>query len=126
MHPFHESTVTHTVLYTVGFGIPIVSMILTEFIRWKSNIDADRELKLFGKNIPVWVQHVYKFIGILAFGAACSQLTTDIAKYTIGRLRPHFISVILTTKFNVYIFIKKIFFCRCVNQFSPMERTAQI
>jgi phosphatidate phosphatase len=35
----------------------------------------------------------YKFIGILAFGAACSQLTTDIAKYTIGRLRPHFISV---------------------------------
>lgn len=27
------------------------------------------------------------------FGAACSQLTTDIGKYTIGRLRPHFLDI---------------------------------
>jgi len=27
------------------------------------------------------------------FGAICSELTTDIAKYTIGRLRPHFFDV---------------------------------
>lgn len=93
MHPFHESTVTHTVLYSVGFGVPILSILFTEFIRWKMNIEAEREVKLFGRNIPVWMQHAYKFIGILAFGAACSQLTTDIAKYTIGRLRPHFINV---------------------------------
>lgn len=26
MHPFHESTVTHDVLYIVGFGIPIISV----------------------------------------------------------------------------------------------------
>jgi PAP2 superfamily len=32
-------------------------------------------------------------IGIFLFGAACSQLTTDIAKYTIGRLRPHFFDI---------------------------------
>lgn len=32
-------------------------------------------------------------MGLFLFGAACSQLTTDIAKYSIGRLRPHFISV---------------------------------
>ena len=108
MHPFHDSTVTHTVLYTVGFGVPVVCMILTEFMRWKLNMEADRELKLFGRNIPVWVQHVYKFIGILLFGAACSQLTTDIAKYTIGRLRPHFINVIhksyLEIKLKLLIF----------------------
>lgn len=29
----------------------------------------------------------------LAFGAFVSQLTTDISKYAIGRLRPHFIDV---------------------------------
>lgn len=26
MHPFHESTVTHNVLYIVGFGIPLISV----------------------------------------------------------------------------------------------------
>jgi phosphatidate phosphatase len=56
-------------------------------------MEPERELKLFGLPIPVWVQNAYKFIGILLFGAACSQLTTDIGKYTIGRLRPHFLSV---------------------------------
>ena len=29
---------------------------------------------------------------MFGFGAAVAVLTTDIAKYSIGRLRPHFIS----------------------------------
>lgn len=93
MHPFHESTVTHEVLYSVGFGLPIITIIITEFIRWKLGADNARELKFFGYEIPFWVQNLYKYFGIFLFGAACSQLTTDIGKYTIGRLRPHFISV---------------------------------
>lgn len=56
-------------------------------------MEAERDLKLFGRPIPIWLQNSYKYIGILLFGAACSQLTTDIAKYTIGRLRPHFFDV---------------------------------
>lgn len=36
---------------------------------------------------------VYKAVGCFVFGAALSQSLTDIAKYTIGRLRPHFLSV---------------------------------
>lgn len=30
---------------------------------------------------------------MFGFGAAATTLTTDIAKYTIGRLRPHFFDV---------------------------------
>lgn len=93
MYPFKESTVTHEVLYSVGFGVPIICIVVIEFLRWKWGMETEKELKMFGRPIPVWIQHCYKFIGILLFGAACSQLTTDIAKYTIGRLRPHFISV---------------------------------
>ncbi|CAG9800893.1 unnamed protein product [Chironomus riparius] len=93
MYPFKESTVTHEVLYTLGFGIPIISIIITEFIRWKLGMEAERDLKIFGHPIPIWFQHCYKYIGIFLFGAACSQMTTDIAKYTIGRLRPHFFDV---------------------------------
>ncbi|XP_016111281.1 phospholipid phosphatase 1-like, partial [Sinocyclocheilus grahami] len=36
---------------------------------------------------------VYKAVGSFVFGAALSQSLTDIAKYTIGRLRPHFLTV---------------------------------
>lgn len=32
-------------------------------------------------------------IGVFGFGAACTVLTTDVAKYTIGRLRPHFMKI---------------------------------
>jgi phosphatidate phosphatase len=93
MHPFHESTVTHEVLYSVGFGLPILTIVITEFVRWRLSMDEERELKFFGREIPFYVQNFYKYYGIFLFGAACSQLTTDIGKYTIGRFRPHFISV---------------------------------
>lgn len=93
MHPFHESTVTHNILYIFGFGIPVIAVLVTEFVRWRLSMDPERDLKLFGYEIPFWVQNIYKYYGIFLFGAACSQLTTDIGKYSIGRFRPHFISV---------------------------------
>lgn len=46
-----------------------------------------------GTNIPNWLYSVYNNILWFLFGAACQQLTTDIGKYTIGRLRPHFLDV---------------------------------
>ncbi|ROI48962.1 Phospholipid phosphatase 1 [Anabarilius grahami] len=40
-----------------------------------------------------YVACIYKAIGTFVFGAAMSQSLTDIAKYSIGRLRPHFLDV---------------------------------
>lgn len=40
-----------------------------------------------------YVACVYKAVGTFLFGAAMSQSLTDIAKYSIGRLRPHFLHV---------------------------------
>lgn len=40
-----------------------------------------------------YIATIYKAIGAFLFGAAASQSLTDIAKYSIGRLRPHFLSV---------------------------------
>lgn len=56
---------THTVLYTVGFGIPIIAILTTEFLRWKFNMEPSNDLKFFGRNIPIWVQNSYRLIGIL-------------------------------------------------------------
>jgi phosphatidate phosphatase len=92
IHPFHDSTVTSATLYSTGLLVPLISISVIEFFRWKFNMDERREVKLFGYEIPFWVQNVYKYAGLVFFGAACSHLTTDIGKYAIGRLRPHFMT----------------------------------
>ncbi|KAH8034832.1 hypothetical protein HPB51_003119 [Rhipicephalus microplus] len=46
-------------------------------------------LYAYGILIPITVV-LYVMICVFLMGAATSQLITDIAKYTIGRLRPHF------------------------------------
>ncbi|XP_016898415.1 phospholipid phosphatase 1-like [Cynoglossus semilaevis] len=40
-----------------------------------------------------YVACIYKAVGSYVFGAAVSQSLTDIAKYSIGRLRPNFLAV---------------------------------
>ncbi|XP_037046473.1 putative phosphatidate phosphatase [Bradysia coprophila] len=94
MHPFHESTVKNYYLYIVGLILPIILIIVTETIQTKVNrLNSLRNLNVFGRSIPNWIPNAYKQVGVFGFGAAASQLATDIGKYTIGRLRPHFIDV---------------------------------
>ncbi|XP_069681611.1 putative phosphatidate phosphatase [Periplaneta americana] len=91
-HPYKDSTISSAVLYVVGMVLPISSMLLIEYIHYqRTNNHVTRTL--FGRNIHPWVWNCYKIIGVFGFGMACSQLTTDIAKYTVGRLRPHFFAV---------------------------------
>ncbi|XP_060536290.1 putative phosphatidate phosphatase isoform X2 [Cylas formicarius] len=90
-HPYHESTVPSWSLYITGIGLNCLVMVLTEFLNRPG--DNKREIYFMGWNVPQWVYNGYCAIGIFAFGAACSQLTTDVMKYTIGRLRPHFYTV---------------------------------
>lgn len=71
------------------FQILIVELVLSR----QSSSEGVRRYVFMQHEIPDWLVECYKKIGIFAFGAAVSQLTTDIAKYSIGRLRPHFIAV---------------------------------
>ncbi|XP_026669399.1 putative phosphatidate phosphatase isoform X2 [Ceratina calcarata] len=91
-HPFHSSTVTSTMLYVIGLFLPICTMIACEYL-YTRHSNADSSKILFGYNIPTWMWGAYEKIGIFGFGAATCVLITDIAKYTIGRLRPHFMTL---------------------------------
>ncbi|KNC21034.1 putative phosphatidate phosphatase [Lucilia cuprina] len=99
MHPYHESTVASWMLYLMCFLIPIFMITIVEF--FKSN---SHKMHTFGNlsssnyyflhlEIPDWLVECYKRIGLLIFGSGVCELTTDIAKYSIGRLRPHFFAV---------------------------------
>lgn len=86
-YPFHSSTVTSTVLYSVGLMLPISCMIVGECLL--VHLKRIKSKSSFGS----YVARVYKAVGTFLFGAAMSQSLTDIAKYSIGRLRPHFLDV---------------------------------
>lgn len=75
-------------------------MVVTEYVthKWKKNHKVH---SFMGRRIPPWVWASYNVIGVFGFGVACQQLTTDIAKYSVGRLRPHFFDV--SNKYYVFM-----------------------
>jgi len=102
-YPFHESTVSNIVLYIIGGGLPIATMIIVESERhwYRSRASSSASVMrvtyrsdhvAVGRlRIPRFFIEMVHVIAIFIFGAGCSQLATDCGKYTIGRLRPHFI-----------------------------------
>ncbi|XP_017558232.1 phospholipid phosphatase 1 [Pygocentrus nattereri] len=84
-YPFKEDTISYQLL--MGIMIPFVLFVivfgecLSIYLRSRSSFLND------------YVACIYKSVGSFVFGAAVSQSLTDIAKYTIGRLRPHFLTV---------------------------------
>ncbi|XP_072353133.1 phospholipid phosphatase 1 isoform X1 [Scyliorhinus torazame] len=87
-YPFKNSTITSAMLYALGFLPPISAIIVGELasVHW-NNLYSNAFIR------NSYVATVYKGIGAFVFGAAASQSLTDIAKYSIGRLRPHFLDV---------------------------------
>ncbi|XP_055854150.1 putative phosphatidate phosphatase isoform X2 [Episyrphus balteatus] len=95
MHPFHESTVKSWMLYIIGLVIPVGIVIGVELVKsnMKQQSTTNRRFVFNGWEVPEWMIECYKKLGVFGFGAAMCQLATDIAKYSIGRLRPHFFAV---------------------------------
>lgn len=68
-------------------------MVLTECVLASKKGIQSSGWQILNWEVPMWFKNSYHQIGVFVFGAACSQLTTDIGKYSIGRLRPHFYTV---------------------------------
>lgn len=96
-YPYKDSTVENIVLYIFGIGIPIITILIVEAYRTyvfeprQLNCKAEPSVCVRGKPCSIYPTRLYYYIGYFLFGAALCQTLTDIAKYTIGRLRPHFI-----------------------------------
>ncbi|XP_008324482.1 phospholipid phosphatase 1 isoform X2 [Cynoglossus semilaevis] len=86
-YPHKEDTITYQLLGGVMIPVTILTMIIGEsLLVYLCRIKSQSS---FGSYIAC----VYKAVGTFLFGAAMSQSLTDIAKYSIGRLRPHFLDV---------------------------------
>ncbi|XP_030888922.1 phospholipid phosphatase 3 [Leptonychotes weddellii] len=86
--PKTGETINDAVLCAVGIVIAILAIITGEFYR----IYYLKEKSRSTIQNP-YVAALYKQVGCFLFGCAISQSFTDIAKVSIGRLRPHFLNV---------------------------------
>nr|XP_026241741.1 phospholipid phosphatase 1 [Urocitellus parryii] len=87
-YPYKEDTIPYALLGGIIIPFSIVVMLIGETL--------SVYFKLLHSNSFIrnsYIATTYKAIGTFLFGAAASQSLTDIAKYSIGRLRPHFLDV---------------------------------
>ncbi|XP_033891093.3 phospholipid phosphatase 1 isoform X2 [Acipenser ruthenus] len=87
-YPLKEDTISYELLGGIMIPFTLIVMIIGECLsvhykRLQSNSSVRNN----------YVACLYKAIGTFLFGAAMSQSLTDIGKYSIGRLRPHFLDV---------------------------------
>ncbi|XP_023650476.2 phospholipid phosphatase 3-like isoform X2 [Paramormyrops kingsleyae] len=85
---YKKSTVSSSVLLAVGLILPITSIIIGECYRIHYLSQGSRSF--IGNP---YVSALYKQVGFFIFGCAVSQSFTDIAKVSVGRMRPHFLAV---------------------------------
>ncbi|XP_023171534.1 putative phosphatidate phosphatase isoform X2 [Drosophila hydei] len=96
-HPYKESTIRSWMLYLMCVLLPVAMILLVEFYRaqdWSRHHNQPGSgYYLCHMELPHWAVDSYRMISTLFFGLAVEQMTTDLAKYTIGRLRPHFFTL---------------------------------
>ncbi|XP_023650475.1 phospholipid phosphatase 3-like isoform X1 [Paramormyrops kingsleyae] len=81
-------TISDAVLTAAGILITVFSIIIGECYRIHYLSQGSRSF--IGNP---YVSALYKQVGFFIFGCAVSQSFTDIAKVSVGRMRPHFLAV---------------------------------
>ncbi|XP_037537455.1 phospholipid phosphatase 3-like [Nematolebias whitei] len=83
-----KDTISDGVLSAAGILITILSIIIGETYRIYFLNEGSSS---FVGN--PYIAALYKQVGVFVFGCAISQSFTDIAKVSVGRMRPHFLDV---------------------------------
>lgn len=89
-YPHHGSTVSSNVCYFTGSIVNILLILVLEYLNLNRESRTDSNNSFDTKE---YLRNVYCRLVVWFFGAISSELLTDIAKVTAGRLRPHFIDV---------------------------------
>jgi len=85
-YPYKPSTIPSMYVHAIGLVVPFSLIFLHHFLTTKPVLKASKSR--FGfliKALPTIVGYL--------FGVAISQLLTDLCKYNVGRLRPHFLDL---------------------------------
>ncbi|XP_073200049.1 phospholipid phosphatase 1 isoform X6 [Lepidochelys kempii] len=87
-YPIKDDTISYPLLAGIIVPFNVIVIIVGEALSvYYNHLHSN---SFVGNN---YIATIYKAIGTFIFGAAASQSLTDIAKYSIGRLRPHFLAI---------------------------------
>ena len=92
-HPYTEhQTVPMSVCIIIWAVISIFFIILIESLR--TYVEKDKAKPINNSNYTPWIAiELYRHFGYFLLGSISCLLFTEVAKYTIGRLRPHFLTI---------------------------------
>ncbi|XP_034026484.1 phospholipid phosphatase 1-like [Thalassophryne amazonica] len=86
-YPLRDDTISYQLLGEVMIPFTLIVIICGECLSVYMSQIKHQSMGSY------YVSCIYKVVGSYLFGAAVSQSLTDIAKYSIGRLRPNFLAV---------------------------------
>ncbi|KAL4703093.1 hypothetical protein ACJJTC_018130 [Scirpophaga incertulas] len=87
MFPYKGDTVSVLVLRLFGLLLPAVTFLICEWALLRKEKDEEYCLRM---RLPAWLRGFYCALVSFCLGYCFVELATDIAKFTIGRPRPHF------------------------------------
>ncbi|XP_016097415.1 phospholipid phosphatase 2-like isoform X1 [Sinocyclocheilus grahami] len=86
-YPYRLDTISHKMMAAVTISCSIIIITSGEaYLVYTKRLYSN-------SNFNQYAAALYKVVGTFLFGACVSQSLTDMAKYTIGRLRPNFMAV---------------------------------
>ncbi|KAI4880624.1 hypothetical protein NFI96_021165 [Prochilodus magdalenae] len=96
-YPYKSDTISHGMMAAVTISCSIVIITSGEaYLVYTKRLYSNSGFNQYAAAL-------YKVVGTFLFGGCVSQSLTDIAKFTIGRLRPNFIAVCAPTVCQGYM-----------------------
>jgi len=93
-HPYSEQTVPIALAVGLWAAVCVFFIIVVETLRSLAEKGSRPWRKPFRNNRTPWIAvELYRQFGYFTLGALTTLLFTELAKYTIGRLRPHYLTV---------------------------------
>ncbi|XP_003962828.1 phospholipid phosphatase 2-like isoform X1 [Takifugu rubripes] len=96
-YPYRRDTISYGTMAAVTITCSIVIITTGEaYLVHTKRLHSNSQFNQY-------LSALYKVVGTFLFGAAVSQSLTDLAKFTIGRPRPNFLSVCAPVSCNGYV-----------------------
>ena len=94
-HPYLPQTVPIAQCVIIWAAVSTFFIVVVEILRsWAEAQAGERRLKPLTNSRTPWIAvELYRHFGYFTLGALTTLLFTELAKYNIGRLRPHFLTL---------------------------------
>ncbi|XP_017123009.1 putative phosphatidate phosphatase [Drosophila elegans] len=92
-YPFRDNTITPVMLGLIVGLLPVLIFVVVEYVSHLRAGDTSATVNLLGWRMATWYAELGRQSWYFCFGLLLTFDATEVGKYTIGRLRPHFLAV---------------------------------